>query len=163
MPTASNLISNSISGGGWIKTTKSWFKRAPCLAKLSAHLLASLKQCINLTLEIFFRPSLQTATSASKLLNLLVSFLTKSITTLASNSISTAGSLRAMQSRMPSRKAHSSAATLVVMPMARAYPFTHSPFSFRISPPLPAKPGLPFDEPFEFNLNQLLGGFSYLT
>ena len=59
---------------------------------------------------------------------------------------------------MPSRRAQSFAATLVVNPIAHANPLTHSPLSFGIKPPPPARPGFPSEDPFVFNLNQLKGG-----
>ena len=79
----------------------------------------------------------------------------RSITTFAPYSTSTAGKFREMHSQIPSLKTHNSAATLVVTSIARAYPFTQPPTLSRIIPTPPTRPGLPKNEPLEFNLNQL--------
>ena len=87
----------------------------------------------------------------------------KSMTSLASSSNTTACKFRAMQGRMPSLNAHSSTATLMVDLMALTYPLIHSPLSFLISPPSPARPGLPKEDPLEFTLYQFIKGAIHLT
>ena len=116
----------------------------------------------NHNLGNIFQKLLQSATKTSIPLGWSSSFI-RSITNFESSSISTAGSLRVIHKRMPSRRTQSSTATLVVDPIARANPLTHSPLSFRIKPPPLARPGFPNEDPSVFNLNQLRGGWCQRT
>ena len=54
----------------------------------------------------------------------------------------------------PSLNAHSSASTLVAIPIALAKPDTQTPFWSRMTPPAPTLPKLPKAEPSIFSLHQ---------
>ena len=142
---------------------KSWDKRVPILGSALAHLLASLKQCWILTLEILLRHSLQSANITTFPVRLHASFYKRSTTSFASSSISTIASLRSMHMLIPSRSAHNSATMLVVYPTDLAYPQTESPWKFLMIPPQLARPGFPREDPSVFNLNQFSGGGIHLA
>ena len=106
-----------------------------------------------------FKDFLQSATKTSIPLGWSISFFIRSTTNFESSSISTAGSLRAIHKHMPSWRAQSFTATLVVDPITHANPLTHSPLSFWIKPHPLARSGFPNKDPFVFNLNQLRRGW----
>ena len=162
MPAESKLSNRATSEGGKEKDKKSCENKAPLLASASAHLLASLKQCLIIVLGIFFRLSLQSATITSFPFKLPPHFFKRSTTSFASNSIITVGRFNSMHIFKPSRSAQSPATTLVVVPIARAKPPTHSPLAFRIMPPPPTRPRFPKEDPFVFSLCQFCGGGSHL-
>ena len=68
-----------------------------------------------------------------------------------------------LQLMRPSRNPQSSASKLVVTPIRLENPAIHLPFSSLITPPQPAKPGLPLEAPSVFNFFQPACGFSHLT
>ena len=151
----SRLSKRETSVGGIEKIKKSW-GRTPLLASASAHLFTSLKQCWILTLGIFLRYSLQSATITSVPLKLPASFYRWSTTSFTSSSISTTARFRLMHILIPSHKGHNSAAMLAVNPITLAYPHTQSPWEFlMIPPPQLARPRSPKEDSSEFNLNQL--------
>ena len=138
--------------GGTSRTTKFSGKAQPALARLLAHLFASLNTWVTLTCWNCSRRYLQSFSKAAHELLMALLDSTRFTTTWASNSTckwlipSWAASIN------PSRKAQNSAATLVVFPIFLIKPFTHFPLWSRISPPPPAHLGFPCDAPSEFNL-----------
>ena len=105
---------------------------------------------------------LQSSTKGEITLLAFLELFSKSTMDLASISISIAGKWRFKHWRSPSLRPHSSAAKLIVIPIFLSYPQIHSPSSFLMSPPLPAKPGLPVEEPSKLSLNHLASSFSHL-
>ena len=116
------------SGGGLSKTQKTWGSMTPLLAKASAHLLASLKQCCTWECGICVSSYLQSSTRAEFSPLKLLEVTIKLTTNLASKSIITAVNCCWKHKLRPSRKAHNSAATLEVEPIFLEKPLSHSPF-----------------------------------
>ena len=163
---SSNSIKTNQKGNirrGGLENYKILERKTPLLARASAHIFASLKQCWILTVGIFLRAFLQLAIITSLPLFLQSSFCSRSTTSFASNSIITLVKFKSIHRLIPSHSAHSFTATLVVYPMALAKPLTHSPYEFQIIPPPPALPGFPDDDPSVFSLNHILGRENHQT
>ena len=138
--------------GGASRTTKFPRKEQPALARLSAHLFASLNIWVTLTCWNCSRRYLQSFSKAAHELLMALLDSTRLTTTWASNSTCKWLIPNWAASISPSRKTQNSAATLVIFPIFLIKPFTHFPLWSRISPPPPAHLGFPCDAPSEFNL-----------
>ena len=105
---------------------------------------------------------LQSSTKGEITLLAFLELFSRSIMDLESISISIASKWRFKHWRSPSLWPYSSAAKLVVIPIFLAYPQTHSPSPFLMSPSLLAGHVLPVKEPSELSLNHPASSFSHL-
>ena len=161
-PTLSELnMSKRSIGGSWCKTKfLSWW--VPNRAKKSAHEFASWKQCLIRTWAIWDINCLQSRRGIAHMLAL--DELERSWTiAYASSWISTAFKCKSLQRIRPSLRPQSSAMKLFAHPILLEKPPSHSPHSFLMRPPHPARPGFPIAAPSVFRHAHLTWGLYHLT